>query len=185
MWPHWIWTLFYISLSSWGKQLMKLRIILHLVTVILIPIMSECFSRQGPMVLSDLVITWPNVRWYYVQFTNKKGRAKLNSLSWVTHVCISKLTIIGSDNGLSPGRPQAIIWTNSGILLIGPLRIKFNEILIKIHTFPFKEMYLKLLSAKWQPFCLGLNVLKQTKYCWVGQFLHDWNPSRHLWVREL
>ena len=36
----------------------------------------------------------------------------------VTHICVSKLTIIGSDNGLSPGRRQAIIWTNAGILLI-------------------------------------------------------------------
>ena len=36
----------------------------------------------------------------------------------VTHICVSKLTIIGSDNGLSPDRRQAIIWTNAGILLI-------------------------------------------------------------------
>ena len=36
----------------------------------------------------------------------------------VMHICIGKLTIIGSDNGLSPGRRQAIIWTNAGILLI-------------------------------------------------------------------
>ena len=28
------------------------------------------------------------------------------------------LTIIRSDNGLSPSRHQAIIWTNAGILLI-------------------------------------------------------------------
>ena len=27
----------------------------------------------------------------------------------VTHICVSKLTIFGSDNGLSPGRRQAII----------------------------------------------------------------------------
>ena len=39
----------------------------------------------------------------------------------VTHICVGKLTIIGSDNGLSPGRRQAIIWTYAGILLIGPL----------------------------------------------------------------
>ena len=39
-----------------------------------------------------------------------------------------KLTIIGSDNGLSPGRRQALIWTNAGILLTGPLRTKFNDI---------------------------------------------------------
>ena len=39
----------------------------------------------------------------------------------VTHICVSKQTSIGSDNGLSPGRRQAIIWANAGILLIGPL----------------------------------------------------------------
>ena len=43
----------------------------------------------------------------------------------VTHICVGNLTIIDSDNGLSPGRPQAIIWTNVGILLIGPLRTNF------------------------------------------------------------
>ena len=37
---------------------------------------------------------------------------------------------IGSDNGLSPGRRQAIIWTNVGILLIEPLGTNFSEILI-------------------------------------------------------
>ena len=46
----------------------------------------------------------------------------------VTHICVVKLTIIGSDNGLSPGRRQAIIWTNAGILIIGPLETNFSEI---------------------------------------------------------
>ena len=77
----------------------------------------------------------------------------------MTHICVSKLTIIGSDNGLSPHRRQAIIWTNAGILLIGPLRTKFSEILIKILRVLFKKMHLKGSSAKWRPFCLGLNVL--------------------------
>ena len=70
-----------------------------------------------------------------------------------------KLTIIGSDNGLSPGRHKAIIWTNAGILLIGPLGTNFSEIVIVIQTFSFKKMHLKMSSAKWRPFCLGLNVL--------------------------
>ena len=48
------------------------------------------------------------------------------------HICICKLTIIGSDNGLSPGQRQAIIWTNGGILLIGPAETKISEILIEI-----------------------------------------------------
>ena len=77
----------------------------------------------------------------------------------VMHICIGKSTIIASDNGLSPERRQAIIWTNAGILLIGPLGTNFNEILIGIHTFSFKKMHLKMSSAKWRPFCLGHNVL--------------------------
>ena len=78
----------------------------------------------------------------------------------VTHICVSKLTIIASDNGLSPGRRQAIIWTSAGILSIGPLGTNFSEILIAIITFSFKKMRLKLSSAKWRPCCLGLNVLR-------------------------
>ena len=38
----------------------------------------------------------------------------------VTHICIGILTIIGSDNGLSPEQRQAIIWTKDGILLTEP-----------------------------------------------------------------
>ena len=37
---------------------------------------------------------------------------KLTHWGRVTHMCVNKLTIIDSDNGLSPGRRQAIIWTN-------------------------------------------------------------------------
>ena len=54
---------------------------------------------------------------------------------------------------------QAIIWTNAGILLIGPLGTNFSEIVIEIYIFSFKEMHLKMSSGKWHPFCLGLNVL--------------------------
>ena len=56
-------------------------------------------------------------------------------------------------------RRQAIIWTNAGISLIGPLGTNFSEILIWIHIFSVKKMHLKMLSGKWRPFCLGLNVL--------------------------
>ena len=78
----------------------------------------------------------------------------------MTHICVGNLTIIGSDNGLSPGRRQAIIRTNAGILLIRPLGRDFSEILIEILIFSFKKMRLKVSSAKRRPFCLGLNVLR-------------------------
>ena len=77
----------------------------------------------------------------------------------VMHICVSNLAIIGSDNGLSPGQRQAIIWTNAGIFLIKPLGTNFSEILIENHIFSYKKMRLKLSSVKWRPFCLGLNVL--------------------------
>ena len=83
----------------------------------------------------------------------------LTHWGWVTHICVGKLSIIDSDNGLSPGRRQAIIWTNAGILLIRLLGTNFNEIVINIQIFSFKKMHLKMSSAKWRPFCLGLNVL--------------------------
>ena len=50
-----------------------------------------------------------------------------------THICVGKLTIIGSDNGLSPGRRQPVIWTNAGILLIRTLGTNFSEILGEVH----------------------------------------------------
>ena len=77
----------------------------------------------------------------------------------VTHICVSEVTIIGSDNGLSPGRRQAIIWTNDRILLIRTFRTYFKEIVSEIHTFSFKKMHFKMSSGKWRPSCLGLNVL--------------------------
>ena len=73
----------------------------------------------------------------------------------MTHICANNLTIIDSDDGLSPGRRQAIIWTNAGILLIGPLEKHFSEILIKIHAFSFKKMHLKMSSGKSRPFGLA------------------------------
>ena len=75
----------------------------------------------------------------------------------VIHICVSKLIISGS-NGVSPSWHQAIIWTNAGLLLIGTVGINFREILNEIHTFSYKKMQL-IMSVKWRPFCLGLNVL--------------------------
>ena len=95
----------------------------------------------------------------------------------MTHICVGNLTIIGSDNGLSSGRRQAIIWTNAGILLIKPLGTNFSEDLIKILTFSFTKMRLKVSSAKWRQFCLGLNVLKSPTHCGLLKTLSPWQSS--------
>ena len=106
---------------------------------------------------------WMTIKWYTHQCIDSLlGVINLTHWGRVTHICVSKLTIIGSDNGLSPDRRQAIIWTKAGILLIEHLGTKFSEISIGIQIFSFKKMRLKMSSAKWRPFCLGLNVLS---YC--------------------
>ena len=78
----------------------------------------------------------------------------------VTHICVSKLTIIGSDNGLSPGRRQAIIWTNAGMLLIGPIGVISDEISIMKYLHSWKSIS-RCCLEKWRPFYLGRNGLKQ------------------------
>ena len=73
--------------------------------------------------------------------------ARLTDWGRAMHICVSNQTTIGSDNGLLPGRHQAITWANAGILLFGSLGAKFNK------------KHLNMLSEKWRPFCLCLNVL--------------------------
>ena len=114
--------------------------------------------------------------WFYLHWV-------INPLThWgrVTHICVSKLTIIASDNGLSPGRRQAIIWTSAGILLIGSLGTNFSEIFIEIITFSFKKMRLKVSSAKWWPCCLGLNPGLNVLTHW-GKVIYQWNGSTLIW----
>ena len=109
---------------------------------------SKHEDRRKPK--EDSALFWLVKLWNYY-----KCRVKANCLThWgrVTHLCVGKLTIIGSDNGLSPGRCQAIILTIAGILLIEPLGTNFSEIIIRIQTFSFKKMHLKMASAKWRPF---------------------------------
>ena len=109
----------------------------------------------------------------------------------VTHICVSDLTSIGSDNSLSPGRRQAIIRTNAGILLIRPLGTNFSEFLVEILIFSFMKMRLKVSSAKRRPFCLGLNELipLQRPILYLIA-LNKQHPSRialkwhHLWQQQ-
>ena len=66
---------------------------------------------------------------------------------------------IGSDNGLSPVRYQAISWTSAGLLFTNHFGSKVSEIWIKIQQFTDKKMTLKMSS--W-PFCFGVSVIRHT-----------------------
>ena len=101
---------------------------------------------------------WLGRRLMYVHDMSRNPCHKEFMSSWSkswgqgTHICVGNLTMIGSDNGLSPGRRQAIIWTNAEILLIRTLGTNFSEILTRIQTFSLKRIPLKMSPAKWQPF---------------------------------
>ena len=111
---------------------------------------------------------WIPTRWLVFQLLTHWGQ--------VTHICVNNLTIIGSDNGLSPARRQAIIWTNTGMLLIGPLGTNFNIISREIHAFSYKKMHLKMSSGKWRSSCLSLNVLKEG----IIRIVHFMNPPKKM-----
>ena len=79
----------------------------------------------------------------------------------MTHICVSKLTITGSDNGLLPGGRQAIIWTNAGILLIRNLRNKLQWNLkqnscIFIQENAFENVVCEMASILFRPQCVNL-----------------------------
>ena len=116
---------------------------------------------------TQIFFTW-NVKSFFFQILTHWGR--------VTHICVGKLTIIGWDNGLSPSRRQAIIWTNAGILLIQTVGTNFSEILSKTQMFSFKKMHLNMLSVKWRQ--LGLHELNHSCGCLVS-IINDSEQNKH------
>ena len=60
-------------------------------------------------------------------------------------------TNIGSDNGLSPGRCRAIIRTNAGILLTGPL----GNLYIIIQENAFENTVCKMAAILPRPQCVN------------------------------
>ena len=78
-----------------------------------------------------------------------------------------------------PGRHPAIIWTNTGMILIGPIWTTFNDILRENLT--FRKIRLNVSSAKWWPFCFGLNeLLKGVRLTFEGGFILQASLSRQL-----
>ena len=94
------------------------------------------------------IIYWNGIPMFYNPLTHW-GR--------VTHICVGKLTIIGSDNGLSPGRRQAIISSNARFLLIGPFGTKFNfnqNPYIFIQENAFQNVVWKMAAILSRPQCV-------------------------------
>ena len=92
-------------------------------------------------------------------------------------LCSGNHVVYRQTDGRTDGRTRWIQYTPppTGLLSIRPQGEYFNEILIKIKTFSFKKIHLKVLSAKSRPFCLGfdvLHVLGNCVCCWVHTTRH-------------
>ena len=139
------------SVTGFMKGNIKISKFFNIFTYLVVDIIDTCHGATSIWLMSE-------------ENELQNGRHFVLASLVLTHICVSKLTILGSDNGLSPGRRQAIISTNAGMLLIGPLGTNLIEILITIQTFSFKKMHLKMLSAKWCPYSLNVFNVLSTRY---------------------
>ena len=97
---------------------------------------------------TPFALLWIHVGNHILLMDSQHNGSAISSFNLLRHICVSRLIIIGSDNGLPPGRRQAMIWTNAWILLIGPLGANYIEILLVIHIFSFKKMHFTMLPRK-------------------------------------
>ena len=128
-------------------------------------------SHDKTVGMATIVISFKLNCWWISCFQDSYGNSFRNSCllcdwklfthwSRVARICVNKLTITGPDNGLLPSWHQAIVWTNAGILLIGPLGKKLQWNLNRNIMFVLKKIHLKMSSGKRWSSCLSLNVLR-------------------------
>ena len=115
---------------------------------------SACQWSHGHVLVSYVY----GIHWYLIHW----GR--------VTHICAGNLTIVSSDNGLSPGLCQAINWTNAGILLIGLLGTNFSEISIQLLAFSLKKIRLKVSNTFDSVDCEMATILSRHQYVKRSRF---------------
>ena len=101
------------------------------------------------------------------------------------------VVIIGSDSVLSLDWWQAITWTNVDLLSFWPIKVHEQNLNKNKIYFSFKQIHLKILCAKCQPFWPGFSELMNLKKKKIIenmekfsiQFLYDWkisNPNTDL-----
>ena len=105
------------------------------------------------------------------------GRAK--------HICASKLTRIGWDNGLSPGRSQAIIWINVGLLPIETLGTNFSEIFSEMHFIQentFENAVCEMAAVLSRPQCVSRIVVATNRKSYVSRCYHVNSAYLLVWL---
>ena len=103
------------------------------------------------------------------------------------HICVGKLTSIGSDNSLSPGQCQAIICTNAGLLVIEPIgtKLQWNFNLnpnIFIAKTTFENIICKMLAILSRPQCVNSWKPRDAYTCqWTVLSSLSYPPAQRSW----
>ena len=114
------WNLCWTPVSTRWWTLMRCSLAMCLVEVPLTDVIFVVRQQQEWYITAKKLryVVFVNLEKAFNSVPRKVLRWALTHWGRVTHICVGRITISGSDNGLSPGRRQAIIWTNAGILLI-------------------------------------------------------------------
>ena len=135
------------------------------------PITTTC----GSFIALVIVITWLDFREVLLE-TVILANFLLTHRGQVTHICVSRLTTIGSDNGLSPSRRQAIIKSMmgycSGLDIKHLVYIPVGHMVLKIYV-PCKNFH--------EPSKYLYKPCKAYIYCWENNYmlrLKNHLPSR-------
>ena len=99
----------------------------------------------------------------------------------VTHICVGNLTIIGWDMWLVAWMAPSHYLNQCWNIVNWTPRSKHQWNFNRNSKFSFKKMYFKMLSAKWRPFCLGLNVLS-CPFCWGLCVLKSHEKPLHILI---
>ena len=146
-----------LILAGWFQYHHKIKLILSLIEFSNI---IQMFSLDIKTPDTKLVAIWryntyeknevhASTQYDYV---NRPVVGWLTHWGRVTHIFVGTNTNIGSDNGLSPDRRQAIIWTNARILLIAPLEINF------IQKNAFQNIVCEVAAILSRPQCVNVTV---------------------------
>ena len=122
-------------------------------------------------------ILYPTAQHYSLIFYN----LSIKYVQWISdrgkHICLYgsvNWAIIGSCNGLSLIRRQAITWTNAGLLSIGLLGTNFNiwKCIWKCHL------------PKWRLFCQGRDELRDPTLVIIACVLHVNHQQAQHWLES-
>ena len=135
---------------------------------------GRCGRRhlKGLIYMTREYYGWMNELWLGDILTLEMLQDFLTRWRRVTHICVIKLTIIGSDNGLLSDRCQTIIWSNAGVNWTLRNKVQWNS---NLNSYIFIQENALRNNGH---FFFGLNVIRSHQ-----PFLNITSSGQEQWHR--